>query len=214
MRFTETLAAGVRDLWQEAAEKSFVRGMAEGNLEEERFRRYMIQDYLYLQDYTNLLKYMKEYASDSRLASFFTEAEEATRIETETVHIPGMKRIGITDEDIQTAIKDPVIEEYAGYMRSQAEEDYLAGLVALLQCSWVYAYIGQTMTARYAKELARSPFKSWFEAYAAEEYSEANRMWIDTVDRETSGITQEEAAKLCRIFVRCAEYENSFWDVL
>ena len=46
MKISDMLYEAAQDLWGEAAEKSFVREMAEGSLDEGLFRRYMIQDYL------------------------------------------------------------------------------------------------------------------------------------------------------------------------
>jgi len=39
-------------------------------------------------------------------------------------------------------------------------------------------------------------------------------MWIDTLDRETEGITGDTAVLLKNIFRTCAEYENKLWDDL
>ena len=89
-----------------------------------------------------------------------------------------------------------------------------AGLTALLQCSWVYAYIGQSVTARYADEVAVSPYRSWFGAYTSDEYLKSNREWIEWLDGETKGIGEEETENLCKIFETCAGYENRFWDAL
>ena len=50
MKFSEMLHAGADDLWREAADKPFVREMALGTLTENKFRNYMILDYLYLLD--------------------------------------------------------------------------------------------------------------------------------------------------------------------
>ena len=46
------------------------------------------------------------------------------------------------------------------------------------------------------------------------EYIDANRAWIEALDREALDIDDEETEKLCSIFITCAEYENKFWDYL
>ncbi|MBR4089576.1 MAG: hypothetical protein IKK28_01700 [Mogibacterium sp.] len=100
-------------------------------------------------------------------------------------------------------------------MREQTREHgVLAGLTALLQCSWLYAYIGEKMTAEHSDEIAASPYRSWFDAYTCKEYTDANRMWIDVLDRETEGITGSTEKMLKNIFRTCAEYENRLWDEL
>ena len=121
-------------------------------------------------------------------------------------------------DQVQTSIiyrKETESSEYTEYMREQVREHgFLAGLTALLQCSWLYAYIGEKMTAECSEEIAASPFRFWFDAYTCKEYIEANQMWIDTLDRETEGITGDTAVLLKNIFRTCAEYENKLWDDL
>ncbi len=215
MKFSDILFTHAEDLWEEAAEKPFVVKMAEGTLDPDRFRFYMLQDYLYLQDYIEILKTIQTYVEKSSLRAFLDRAIYETEQETYRVHVPNMRKIGVSDEDIRNAVRAEVITGYVEYMRAQLEESGLyAGLTALLQCSWVYAYIGETVTARYSEQISTSPYKSWFSAYTCQEYLDANQTWIDVVDRESAAITLGEGEDLCRIFRKCAEYENRFWDVV
>lgn len=215
MKFSEILHAGVDELWREAADKPFVREMAFGTLDEKRFRNYMIQDYLYLLDYIDILSFVRSQTGDECLRHFLQSVIKETENETYRVHIPHMRRIGVSDAEIEETVKVPVISEYTGYMREQTREHgILAGLTALLQCSWLYAYIGEKMTAEHSEEIAVSPYRSWFDAYTCKEYTDANQMWIDVLDRETEDITGDTAKLLNNIFRRCAEYENILWDDL
>lgn len=215
MKFSDQLYAGVNDLWREAADKPFVREMALGTLSEKRFRNYMIQDYLYLLDYIEILCFIRSQTEDEDLRRFLLAVINETENETDRVHLPHMRKIGVSDEEIATAVRLQVISEYTEYMREQVREHgFLAGLTALLQCSWLYAYIGEKMTAECSEEIAASPFRFWFDAYTCKEYIEANQMWIDTLDRETEGITGDTAVLLKNIFRTCAEYENKLWDDL
>ena len=215
MKFSEKLHTGVEDLWREAAGKPFVREMALGTLTEKRFRNYMIQDYLYLLDYIEILSFIRSQTEDESLREFLLSVIKETENETYRVHIPHMRKIGVSDAEIEEAVRVPVISEYTGYMREQTREHgVLAGLTALLQCSWLYAYIGEKMTAEHSEEIAVSPYRFWIDAYTCKEYTDANRMWIDVLDRETEGINSDTAMLLKKIFRKCAEYENTLWDAL
>ena len=209
------LYEAAQDLWGEAAEKSFVREMAEGSLDEGLFRRYMIQDYLYLLDYMDILNLIRRQTGDESLRQFLLSVIKETENETYWVHLPHLRKIGVSDEEITETVKMPVIAEYTGYMKEQIREHgVLAGLTALLQCSWLYAYIGEKMTAEHSEKITASPYRFWFDAYTCKEYTDANRMWIDTLDRETEGISGDTATLLNNIFRTCAQYENKLWDDL
>ncbi len=210
MLFSET-----EDLWKEAVNKPFVKKMADGTLETEKYRRYMLQDYLYLTDYIELLREISESTEKKSLRSFLEKILRETQEETERVHLPAMRELGIGDTDIQNAVMAQVLQEYVGYMKQQLrEEGFVGGLVALLQCSWAYAYIGQTVSEREAERLSASPYKSWFASYTCASYIETNQSWIDASDRETEDLDDTKKLRLCSVFQTCARYENRFWDDL
>ncbi len=215
MSFTDTLYAGTEHLWKAAAQKPFVIEMAKGTLPASGFRNYMLQDYLYLLDYIDLLNRMHVQAKDHQMQAFLGQVIADTRRETEEVHVPRMKVLGIGEEEISSSKKYHVIDRYVGYMRRQLEEGGLRyGLTALLQCSWIYAYIGEALMRAYGKEIAASPYRGWFDAYACEEYATSNERWIRAVDREGEVLSPAEEETLCEVFKTCARYENEFWDAL
>lgn len=215
MRLSAVLVNGVRDLWDQAAEKPFVVEMAKGTLDAQRYRYYMIQDYLYLLDYIDILGCMQEGADDRSIKDFISFAIEQTRGETQRVHVPNMRKLGISDDDVARCPKAPVIVEYVEYMLGQLRKDgVLAGLTALLQCSWAYAYIAQRTAEAHGSELPTSPYKGWFDGYTCAEYLQANQRWIDILDEKASPVRDGDVQKLCGIFRECAEYENKLWDML
>jgi thiaminase/transcriptional activator TenA len=55
MRFSDQLRQHAADVWTAQHEHPFVRGIADGTLDAERFGFYVRQDYLFLIDYSRLL---------------------------------------------------------------------------------------------------------------------------------------------------------------
>ena len=215
MKLSEILFENTKPLWDEATRKDFVVRMAKGTLNMDRFKYYMIQDYLYLGEYIGILKSAEGISDSPELSGFIRMTISETEGEIHRVHIPNMKKIGITDEDLANARMERVIEEYIAYMKNCLKEHGLkGGLTALLQCSWVYAYIGETESGRCAAELKRSPYKDWFDAYTCQGYLDANRAWIELIDGPNLAVNTKDTDLLLEIFRKCAEYENRFWDVL
>ena len=54
MTMTERLLEATKEIWAGYNEKPFVKGIADGSLDHDKFKYYMIQDYLYLLDYTKV----------------------------------------------------------------------------------------------------------------------------------------------------------------
>ena len=121
----------------------------------------------------------------------------------------------------KATVKEGCLEEYKRRhdalpedMKQQLKkEGLLAGLTALVQCSWIYAFIGQKLTEKYSDKINLSPYRSWFESYTSKEYINANQGWIDVLDSVAERLSQEETEKLCNIFITCARYENRLWDM-
>ena len=212
-KLSEKLYERAKPLWDKESENYFVSAMAEGTLDEEKYRAYMLQDHCYLIDYIGILEFMREQAEDAEVANFLKKAADSTRFEKDTVHVPNMKVLGITDEEISSTEKAPESEEYLTYMMDKAKESLIYGITALLQCSWGYAYIARKVADRYGEKLESSPYTDWFSAYTSEEYSEANQRWIDILDRVAKDISHAEEEKLCEIFEKCAHYETRFWNI-
>ena len=53
-RFSEQLRCKLDPVWQAQHQHPFIRGIADGSLEPERFTVWLRQDYLYLIDYARL----------------------------------------------------------------------------------------------------------------------------------------------------------------
>lgn len=215
MKLSDRLYNLAEPLWVEAADKDFLINMAMGTLDKSLFKNYMIQDYLYLLDYEDILKKCLWLSGDEQLGDFLKKTIYDTEREINTVHKANMKEIGVSDEDIENCVKEPVIIEYIEYINEQLEKNgLLFGMTALLECSWSYAYIGSVMVKKYYKEITDSIYASWFKAYTDEEYIESNNTWIKMIDKAAGCVGEEEAVKLCKVFKTCAVYENLFWDAL
>ena len=222
LKLSELLYKKTESLWLSSMEEPFLIEMAEGTLDQSLFRNYMPQDYFYLLEYIKILKELRSLSKNPAMQRFMEEIISVTEKECFLVHVPEMKKLGIGDEEIKKTKACRVVCDYTSYIHKQVkEEGFLAGLTALLQCSWSYAYIGQKMTKKYGNAIQTSPYKAWFDAYSAKEYVEANQLWIDSLDREWEAVRSENESqdventeKLCKIFQRCAEYELLLWKSL
>ena len=67
MTMTERLLEATKEIWAGYNEKPFVKGIADGSLDNEKFKYYMIQDYLYLIDYTKVFSIGAAKSTDHRI---------------------------------------------------------------------------------------------------------------------------------------------------
>ena len=54
MRFTEKLLKESMPIWEKYLEHPFIKEIGEGTLDKNKFKEYLVQDYLYLKESLNL----------------------------------------------------------------------------------------------------------------------------------------------------------------
>lgn len=117
---TNTLCPGGKNLAPVSCHP-FVTQMADGTLPPEKFRYYMLQDYLYLKDYVKIFAAIIQKADDFEQIRFLSGELADTIGETFRTHIPYMKRLGITEEEIRSARPHMDNNAYTHYMLWEAQ---------------------------------------------------------------------------------------------
>lgn len=215
VKLSQRLYERAKELWPRYLCHPFVMQMADGTLPKEKFRYYMLQDYLYLMDYVKIFAAIIQKADDFEQIRFLRGELSNTIDETVRTHLPYMKRLGITDEEIRNARPHIDSSAYSHYMLCEAQTgDVLTGLVTLLNCSWSYAYIAEQTVERCPDALRDANYGPWFAGYISEEYQRANQALIDRIDALAVSIQEEAAQRLCEIFEKCCLFDLRFWDMV
>ena len=200
-------------VWEACLKHPFVIGIGDGTLAVEKFRHFMLQDYLYLFDYARVFALGVVKARDPELMRTFAANVDTILGGEMNIHRAYMKRLGITEEQV-FAVK-PALDNlsYTNYMLSVASAGGPMEIVAaILACSWSYAEIGQTLAA--IPGAAEHPFYGeWIQGYASEDYAATNQALIELMDKLAAGATEEQLSYLTDIFVNCSRYELGFWDM-
>ena len=200
-------------VWEQCLHHPFVTGIGDGTLDVEKFRHFMLQDYLYLFDYARVFALGVVKARDPELMRTFSQNVDAILNGEMNIHRAYMKRLGITEEQV-LAVK-PALDNlsYTNYMLSVAHTGGPMEIVAsILACSWSYAEIGQTLAQ--IPGAADHPFYGeWIQGYASEDYTATNQALIELMDELAAGATEDQIAHLTDIFVNCSRYELGFWDM-
>ena len=200
-------------IWEACLKHPFVTGIGDGTLAVEKFRYFMLQDYLYLFDYARVFALGVVKARDPRLMRTFAANVDAILGGEMEIHRTYMARLGITEEQV-FAVK-PALDNlsYTNYMLSVASTDGPAEIVAsILACSWSYAEIGQAL-ARIPGAAEHPFYGEWIRGYASDSYAATNHSLIELMDALAAGASGEQMARLTDIFVNCSRYELGFWDM-
>jgi thiaminase/transcriptional activator TenA len=196
-------------LWTGFVEHPFVSGLGDGTLPMPAFRRYLIQDYLFLVQFARayaLAGFKAERIVDLR-AAFDGFAAILGEI---PLHVSFCADWGL-DEPAMAA--EPEALETIAYTRfvlnCGAAGDLLDLYTVLAPCVLGYAEIGQRLGAKLA---AGNPYAAWITTYAGSEYRAAAEIMCSTLERlwtERGG--ENRIASLQLTFDTAVRLETAFW---
>lgn len=213
MTVTQRLYEAARPIWEACHSHPFVTGIGDGTLEVEKFRYFLLQDYLYLFDYARVFAWGVVKARSPELMRFFSANVDAILGGEMKIHRAYMARLGITEEQVFAVRPALPNLSYTNYMLSAAAAGGPAEIVAaILACSWSYAEIGTRLAARPGA-LEHPFYGEWVQGYSSEEYQETNRALVERMDALAAGCSEEEYRRLEEIFVACSRYELGFWEM-
>ncbi|MCI5791950.1 MAG: thiaminase II [Lachnospiraceae bacterium] len=211
---TDMLIESVKDIWDGYDRHPFVTGIADGTLDKEKFKYYMIQDYLYLIDYAKVFALGVAKASDKETMRHCAGYVDQILDGEMDIHRGYMKRLGISLEEAEHTPLALDNLSYTSYMLRMAYEGGAAEvLVAILSCAVSYEFIAKHIVANNPAAADHEFYGEWIRGYVSDEYAEANKILIDLTERLTADLNDAQLEHLKQIFINCSRYEGSFWDM-
>lgn len=214
MTTIERLLSKSESIWQQYYTHPFVMGIQLGTLPQEKFRRYLLQDYVYLTDYTKVFAIGMAKAKSPESTLLFSNYIHILTHGEMTIHKAYMEPLSMTLEELeQTA---PLLDNlsYTSYMlRVAYEEGEAEILAAILSCAVSYEYIGRTI-AQNRPESRNDPFYGyWVRGYDDEKCAQDNAELIAMLNKLTAHYTEAQLVHLEDIFMACSQYELAFWNM-
>jgi thiaminase/transcriptional activator TenA len=184
--------------------------LAAGTLSNDRFRGYIIQDALYLGEYSRVLAIAAARGPDiETLRTFAHSALGAVEVER-ALHGRYLTEFGVDPNILATAEASPDCLGYTSFLLATAYHDPWEVLIAaLLPCFWLYWDVGTAIAQRAA---AANPYRAWIDTYADEAFGDAVRKVISITDHAAGETTAAVRARMMTAFIRCSQYEWLFWD--
>ena len=211
-QFTDELRQFAAPIWEADLRHPFVRGIADGTLPMEKFKFYLIQDYLFLLDYSRVFAYGVIKASDEATMALFSQLLNETLNTEMDLHRGYCEKFGISAAEMEQAPVAPTTHAYTRHVLSVAQSGTLAELIAgVLPCQWGYAEIGTTLA-----EQGGSPeplYQEWIEMYASDEFLALGKWLRSLLNELTAESSSAEKERLKRHFLFSSRYEYLFWEM-
>ena len=214
MSFVQQCIDDSLPIWEQCLRSEFVSSLAEGKLDEDCFKGYIVEDSLYLREYAKVFAWgilhannMEDIRTYYSLLSFVNEAEDSTRRYY-------LARYNISDEEIQKLPLRPNNERYVRTMHDAAQnaEGPAECLMACLPCMLSYGWIFRQVL-RDQPAVLDTCYGKFVGDYADNWYFDLCDDWIAAADKACAHLTEERRAKCLEIFRACSLCELGFWEM-
>ena len=211
--FCDLLRDDCATTWRALHDHPFIRQLAAGTLEPDRFRFYVEQDLYFLPELARAVALGISRAEDDAEMRHFAEEVAIVvgrELENQRELLRRITELGATDCG-GAACAAPATVAYGGYLVATA---YRGGAVevmtALLPCTWSYADVAVAL----APEVADHPvYAEWVRFFSRPDYVELIAGRRATLDRLAEGLGEARRRRLSEIFTTSTRLEHAFWDM-
>jgi thiaminase/transcriptional activator TenA len=209
MSVSDTLKSSSSALWRGASEHPFVDELGAGTLPREKFRRYLIQDYIFVRDLVKVSALAIAKAPDmegaremGRFLSVLLGAEDAFFIRAfRSLRVPEQEWRNAEPRPPAAAFGDCLVRlAYAGSFRDIC--------TALLVTEGAYLEWAERLRRRGAKPAVKT-YREWMDIHTEKALGPMVRFLCSVVD----GAPPTEVRHLQAIFDQVCRFEAGFWDM-
>src|SRR3954451_10715305 len=201
--------------WPAYTRHAFVLALTRGDLPEAAFRRYLVQDYLFLLHFARawgLAVYKSDTLSEMRRAQSLVGATLDVEI---GLHIDYCRGWGLSEAAMNT---EPEALETVAYTRFVLDRglagDRLDLEVALAPCVVGYAEIARERIADPATKRDGNPYREWLDMYAGAEYQDLAEAAAAALDEQFARRGGEgRFPALAASFATATRLEADFWQM-
>ena len=209
-RFTDWLRERAEPDWTEATTHRFTEELAADTIDDAVFRRYLIQDYAFIESLVSLVGYAVGQAPsmDAKrelsifLGTLTSEENDYFERSFDALDVPAADR---TDPDLA-----PVTRELRTLVKRAAfGGGYAESLAVLVPVEWIYR---DWATGVAEAEPARFYLAEWVDLHATPEFSSFVDWLRGELDREGPDLSSRRQARVADLFVHAVDLEVAFFD--
>ncbi|SRR5579875_586418 len=211
MSFTAILWQSIEPIYSAILRHPFIQGLADGSLDRECFKFYVLQDSIYLREFGRALAVTAARApQDDWIVMFAEHAANAVKVER-ALHEGFFRQWGLSSADVAATPVAPSNLAYTSYLLAIAYgAPFHEAIAALLPCYWIYWEVGKALEKMGSPEPL---FQRWIETYASAEFAIVVQDVLRATDATADAASDDERQVMSRHFLTTSRYEWMFWDM-
>ncbi|PSP81881.1 transcriptional regulator [Halobacteriales archaeon QS_1_68_17] len=209
-RFTDWLRVRTGSQWSDATDHRFTRELGADELDDAVFRRYLVQDYAFVDtlvgSFGHAVAEAPTMAAKSRLVDFL-----GTLTDDENDYFERcFEALGVPERTVADPETTPTTRAFLDLLeRAGRQGGYAETLAVLVPAEWIYL---SWATAAADRTPERFYLAEWIDLHANPEF-EAFVGWLrGELDREGTAAAERRQKRIERLFARTVELETAFFD--
>ncbi len=203
--FSSFLWRQASPIWEAVAEHPFLSELQDGTLPIEKFRYYILQDYLYLGAFGRAAAAALSQAPDTNSA--LRLLKRVTTPVERPLHGALFDALGVTEEEAEASTPSPTNLAYMNHIEVSMDMGGLScGVASLLPCPRIYHEVGKIL-----REPDHPTYKVWQSTYAEGLLEASVAAWSEFVDELAEDAGPETRAMMEQAYLTSSRYEYMFW---
>jgi len=207
MKWSNTAWHEALPIYNTITSMPFIKELAAGTLDLEKFKYYMQQDAHYLEYFARTLAVIAAKVSDVNTMLDFVRFAEGAIVVERALHDGYFKQYEVGER----ARISPTGHHYVHFMQSTAySADVAVAMAAVLPCFWIYKKVGDHILEHQTEN--ENPYADWITTYAGEEFGLIVDKAIALCDAAAANATPAQQEAMTAAFVTASRLEFAFWD--
>ena len=204
MALHQLLWARNADLAEACLDSSFVRGLADGSLAADAFRRYVAQDAFFLSAFFSAYALAAARTADRIEVARRLHALMQGVLEELELHRAYAERLDI---DLETVKPNAAAKGYTEFLaRTAWNAEAGEILAAMTPCMRLYAWLGRRLSAG---DHAGNPYRDWIETYASPDFEGL----AAELERLLDDLAAEMPERAAEVYAEAMRHELAFFEI-
>lgn len=191
-------------IYKAITELPFVRELAEGTLNRERFLFYQKQDAIYVDNYIRVLAHVASRLPEIAMVEDFLKFALDGVLVEKALHGSYLGPKGL-DGATPTAVNLLYMDHETALGLAPVEVE----AAGILPCFWVYQKVGESILANAKKD---NPYYHWIETYGDPAFEVSTRRAIEICDILAERASEEVRKEMTQAYLRSTRFEQMFWE--
>ena len=215
--FSAAAANAALPMYNQILRMRFIEEMLDGTLDKEIMAKYLVQDSLYLKQYSKVLAMVAAKADDPHIIQTMALASHTALVVEGSLHGTFLKDFGVDGHSAPAAEPSPVTFAYTNFLLAQVHGKSLPiAMASLLPCYVIYNEVGKYILDQWKDkdDNARDshPYRKWIETYGGEAFNTATAEACSICDNLAEAATEETRRDMLQAYLQASRLEWMFWD--